>query len=190
MRPGRHSGCPARWACLGRCSPDSLLSRIPPARGQPAYNKGCGEAGVESEPPYRRSDARDAPVKVAVYARVSTHDQTAENQLLELRRYVGRQWDTGFSMWRWTQFLSRVMSGPLWWLEIRISLRLSPEAPVGSRRVLERTIDSHAFHRARTICSERWRPWTVAGTLIVNAPPSKAASGAGVLAKKRRSFPN
>ena len=43
-------------------------------------------------------------VKVAVYARVSTHDQTAENQLLELRRYVGaRGWtaveyvDTGVS---------------------------------------------------------------------------------------------
>jgi DNA invertase Pin-like site-specific DNA recombinase len=32
-------------------------------------------------------------VKVAVYARVSTHDQTAENQLLELRRYVAaRDW--------------------------------------------------------------------------------------------------
>jgi DNA invertase Pin-like site-specific DNA recombinase len=32
-------------------------------------------------------------VKVAVYARVSTHDQTAENQLLELRRYVeARGW--------------------------------------------------------------------------------------------------
>ena len=27
-------------------------------------------------------------VKVAVYARASTHDQTAENQLIELRRYV------------------------------------------------------------------------------------------------------
>ncbi len=32
-------------------------------------------------------------MKVAVYARVSTHDQTAENQLLELRRYVAaRGW--------------------------------------------------------------------------------------------------
>jgi len=32
-------------------------------------------------------------VKVAVYARVSTHDQTAENQLIELRRYVdARGW--------------------------------------------------------------------------------------------------
>jgi DNA invertase Pin-like site-specific DNA recombinase len=32
-------------------------------------------------------------VKVALYARVSTHDQTAENQLLELRRYVvARGW--------------------------------------------------------------------------------------------------
>jgi DNA invertase Pin-like site-specific DNA recombinase len=32
-------------------------------------------------------------LKVAVYARVSTHDQTAENQLLELRRYVAaRAW--------------------------------------------------------------------------------------------------
>jgi DNA invertase Pin-like site-specific DNA recombinase len=32
-------------------------------------------------------------VKVAVYARVSTHDQTAENQLIELRRYVSaRGW--------------------------------------------------------------------------------------------------
>jgi DNA invertase Pin-like site-specific DNA recombinase len=32
-------------------------------------------------------------VKVAMYARVSTHDQTAENQLLELRRYVSaRGW--------------------------------------------------------------------------------------------------
>jgi len=43
-------------------------------------------------------------VKVALYARVSTHDQTAENQLLELRRYVtARRWtateyvDTGVS---------------------------------------------------------------------------------------------
>jgi DNA invertase Pin-like site-specific DNA recombinase len=34
-------------------------------------------------------------VKVAVYARVSTHDQTAENQLLELRRYVAaRAWSS------------------------------------------------------------------------------------------------
>jgi DNA invertase Pin-like site-specific DNA recombinase len=33
-------------------------------------------------------------VKVALYARVSTHDQTAENQLLELRQYVqARGWD-------------------------------------------------------------------------------------------------
>jgi DNA invertase Pin-like site-specific DNA recombinase len=32
-------------------------------------------------------------VNVAVYARVSTHDQTAENQLIELRRYVAaRGW--------------------------------------------------------------------------------------------------
>lgn len=32
-------------------------------------------------------------MKVAVYARVSTHEQTAENQLLELRRYVAaRGW--------------------------------------------------------------------------------------------------
>ena len=32
-------------------------------------------------------------MRVAVYARVSTHDQTAENQLLELRRYVAaRGW--------------------------------------------------------------------------------------------------
>jgi DNA invertase Pin-like site-specific DNA recombinase len=32
-------------------------------------------------------------LKVAIYARVSTHDQTAENQLLELRRYVSaRAW--------------------------------------------------------------------------------------------------
>jgi DNA invertase Pin-like site-specific DNA recombinase len=43
-------------------------------------------------------------VRVALYARVSTHDQTAENQLLELRRYVAaRGWtaveyvDTGVS---------------------------------------------------------------------------------------------
>ena len=33
-------------------------------------------------------------MKVAVYARVSTHEQTPENQLLELRRYVeARGWD-------------------------------------------------------------------------------------------------
>ena len=32
-------------------------------------------------------------MKVAIYARVSTHEQTAENQLLELRRYVdARGW--------------------------------------------------------------------------------------------------
>ena len=43
-------------------------------------------------------------MRVALYARVSTHDQTAENQLLELRRYVqARGWtaveyvDTGVS---------------------------------------------------------------------------------------------
>jgi len=43
-------------------------------------------------------------MKVAIYARVSTHEQTAENQLLELRRYVdARGWtaveyvDTGVS---------------------------------------------------------------------------------------------
>src|SRR6476661_2360531 len=43
-------------------------------------------------------------MRCAVYARVSTHDQTAENQLLELRRYVAaRGWtaveyvDTGVS---------------------------------------------------------------------------------------------
>ena len=43
-------------------------------------------------------------MKVAAYARVSTNDQTAENQLLELRRYVqARGWtaveyvDTGVS---------------------------------------------------------------------------------------------
>jgi predicted site-specific integrase-resolvase len=42
--------------------------------------------------------------RVAVYARVSTHEQTCENQLLELRRYVeARGWtateyvDTGVS---------------------------------------------------------------------------------------------
>ena len=34
-------------------------------------------------------------MKVAIYARVSTHDQTAENQLLELRRYVeARGWSS------------------------------------------------------------------------------------------------
>ena len=33
-------------------------------------------------------------MRVAIYARVSTHDQTAENQLLELRRYVAaRGWE-------------------------------------------------------------------------------------------------
>ena len=44
------------------------------------------------------------PTRVALYARVSTHDQTPENQLLELRRYVAaRGWtaveyvDTGVS---------------------------------------------------------------------------------------------
>lgn len=34
-------------------------------------------------------------MKVALYARVSTHDQTAENQLLELRRYVAARGWTG-----------------------------------------------------------------------------------------------
>jgi DNA invertase Pin-like site-specific DNA recombinase len=36
-------------------------------------------------------------MKVALYARVSTDDQHAENQLLELRRYVtARGWSAGF----------------------------------------------------------------------------------------------
>ncbi len=34
------------------------------------------------------SEASEERMKVAIYARVSTHEQTAENQLLELRRYV------------------------------------------------------------------------------------------------------
>ena len=49
---------------------------------------------VEGEQAGSQADATpEASMKVAVYARVSTHDQTAENQLLELRRYVAaRGW--------------------------------------------------------------------------------------------------
>ena len=52
------------------------------------------EEGVEGEQARSHySDTSEESVKVAVYARVSTHDQTAENQLIELRRYVAaRGW--------------------------------------------------------------------------------------------------
>jgi DNA invertase Pin-like site-specific DNA recombinase len=44
-------------------------------------------------------------VKVAVYARVSTHDQTAENQLIELRRYVAARG------WTSTEYVDEGVSG-------------------------------------------------------------------------------
>jgi DNA invertase Pin-like site-specific DNA recombinase len=44
-------------------------------------------------------------MKVAVYARVSTHDQTAENQLLELRRYVQARG------WTATEYVDNGISG-------------------------------------------------------------------------------
>src|SRR3954452_4950411 len=51
------------------------------------------EAGEGEQARAQEDDTSEADVKVAVYARVSTHDQTAENQLLELRRYVAaRGW--------------------------------------------------------------------------------------------------
>lgn len=44
-------------------------------------------------------------MKVAIYARVSTHDQTPENQLAELRRYAeARQWQA-------TEFVDHGISG-------------------------------------------------------------------------------
>jgi hypothetical protein len=51
------------------------------------------EKGVTMKQPSKASSGnrglkpRNKPVKVAVYARVSTHDQTAENQLIELRAH-------------------------------------------------------------------------------------------------------
>jgi DNA invertase Pin-like site-specific DNA recombinase len=50
--------------------------------------------GVEDEQARPRdSNTSEKSVRVALYARVSTDDQTAENQLLELRRYVeARDW--------------------------------------------------------------------------------------------------
>jgi DNA invertase Pin-like site-specific DNA recombinase len=44
-------------------------------------------------------------VKVALYARVSTHDQTAENQLLELRQYVAARG------WTAIEYVDRGISG-------------------------------------------------------------------------------
>jgi len=45
------------------------------------------------------------PMKAAIYARVSTTEQTAENQLIELRRYVEARGWTG------TEFVDRGVSG-------------------------------------------------------------------------------
>jgi DNA invertase Pin-like site-specific DNA recombinase len=46
-----------------------------------------------TNPEHPRWETSEEPMKVAIYARVSTHEQTAENQLLELRRYVeARGW--------------------------------------------------------------------------------------------------
>ena len=43
--------------------------------------------------------------RAAVYARVSTADQTVDNQLIELRRYVGER------RWQLTEFVERGVSG-------------------------------------------------------------------------------
>jgi DNA invertase Pin-like site-specific DNA recombinase len=45
------------------------------------------------------------PLRVAVYARVSTHDQTCENQLLELRRY------TEARGWQSVEYVDNAVSG-------------------------------------------------------------------------------
>src|SRR4051812_43954787 len=51
------------------------------------------EASEGEQARAQHANTPEASVKVAVYARVSTADQTAENQVLELRRYVAaRGW--------------------------------------------------------------------------------------------------
>src|SRR5262249_4348076 len=72
-----------------------------PARSRPARSG----AGMERPLSEEGLDRMSATIRrVAVYARVSTNDQTCDNQLLELRRYVeARGWtanefvDTGVS---------------------------------------------------------------------------------------------
>ncbi len=76
-------------------------------------------------------------MKVAVYARVSTHDQTAENQLIELRRYVAaRGWsaveyvDHGVSAARRTVGPRSTSSSPM--CAATVSKRSSAGASIGS----------------------------------------------------------
>jgi DNA invertase Pin-like site-specific DNA recombinase len=73
---------------------------VAPGQGRPPE-----DASSDVEQAYAQiRETWEAIVKVAIYARVSTRDQTADNQLLELRRYVeARGWtaveyvDTGVS---------------------------------------------------------------------------------------------
>src|SRR4051812_13051627 len=60
-----------------------------PGKVSAADSEGCG-----SDPEGGNRTGRRGPLmRVALYARVSTTDQTCENQLLELRRYcVARGW--------------------------------------------------------------------------------------------------
>src|SRR4051812_43240344 len=52
-----------------------------------------GRVGQEAADGGRPGSEAGDEVKVAIYARVSTHEQTAENDLLELRHYVqARRW--------------------------------------------------------------------------------------------------
>jgi hypothetical protein len=63
----------------------------------------CRATSDETADSARRERSR--VVRAAIYARVSTIDQTAENQLLELRRYVeARRWSA-------TEFVDRGISG-------------------------------------------------------------------------------
>src|SRR4051794_5729014 len=87
----RHYGRPATREGSRRCPPfrpgRSRIARVVGDEGRPR-----GQAEVESA----RGQDGDAPeerMKVAVYCRVSTLDQTPENQLIELRTYVAaRGW--------------------------------------------------------------------------------------------------
>jgi DNA invertase Pin-like site-specific DNA recombinase len=63
--------------------------------------RGKADNGEQREQAFSQEDE----VKVAIYARVSTHEQTAENQLLELRQYVvARGWNA-------TEYVDHGVSG-------------------------------------------------------------------------------
>jgi len=67
--------------------------------GRPRTPSVAGAEGRHAEDALNQertgSKTSEDPMTVAIYARVSTHDQTAENQLLEMRRYVeARGWSS------------------------------------------------------------------------------------------------